>query len=122
MMNWIREDAVVKLHRPLKDTSNHSGGMKCVCTDPQALARQFNDDEAVWRAFESRRLTRSMLGNPCSISEKYLDHTDWLEAERTRPVRAIGMPFHQPRKSNPFWNHSFSPSATSGLCWMPISP
>lgn len=96
MLNWIRKDAIVKLHHPLKDMSNHAGGMICVCTDAQALARQFNDDEAVWRAFESRRLTRTILGKPCSISEEYLDQTDWLEAERTRPVRAIGMPFHQP--------------------------
>jgi|SanBayMetagenome_1026888.scaffolds.fasta_scaffold42209_2 hypothetical protein len=24
-----------------------------------------------------------------------LDQADWLEAEKTRPVRAIGMPLHQ---------------------------
>ena len=96
MPNWIKEDAIVKPHHPLKDMSNHAGGMICVCTEAQALARQFNDDEAVWRAFESRQLTGSILGKPCSISEEYLDHTDWLEAERTRPVRAIGMPLHQP--------------------------
>lgn len=95
MQNWIREDAVVKPFHPLKDTSDHAGGMKCVYTDPQALAQQFNDDEAVWRDFESRRLIRSILGKPCSISEKYLDQADWLEAERTRPVRAIGIPLHQ---------------------------
>jgi hypothetical protein len=69
---------------------------KCVCTDPQALARQFKDDEAVWRDFESRRLIRRFLGKPYSISDEYLDQTDWLEAERIRPVRAIGMPLHQP--------------------------
>ena len=96
MLNRIREDAVVKPFHPLKDMSDHAGAMKCVYADPQTLSQQFNDDEAVWRAFESRRLTRTILGKSCCISEEYLDHTDWLEVERTRPVRAIGMPFHQP--------------------------
>jgi len=75
--------------------SNHAGGIICVCTEAQDLARQFNDDEAVWRAFESRRLIRRFLGNPHLISEEYLDQADWLEAEQARPVRAIGIPLHQ---------------------------
>ncbi len=64
--------------------------------DPQALARQFNDDEAVWRAFESRRLIRRILGNHHPIPEECLDHADWIDAEQTRPVRAIGISLHQP--------------------------
>lgn len=57
----------------------------------QNLARQFNDDEAVWAAFESRRWLRTILGIPFPASEKSLDALDWIEAEReARPVRAIG--------------------------------
>lgn len=63
--------------------------------DPQALAQQFNDDEAVWQAYESRRLLRHILGNPHPIPAECLDHADWIEAEQTRPVRAIGIPLHQ---------------------------
>jgi hypothetical protein len=95
MLNRIREDAVVKPFHPLKDMSDHAGAMKCVYADPQTLAQQFNDDEAVWRAFEGRRLIRRFLGNPHLISEEYLDQADWLEAEQIRPVRAIGMTLHQ---------------------------
>jgi hypothetical protein len=95
MLNRIREDAVVKPFHSLKDMSDHAGAMKCVYAAPQTLAQQFNDDEEVWRAFESRRLIRRFLGNHHLISEEYLDQADWLEAEQTRPVRAIGMPLHQ---------------------------
>lgn len=95
MLNRIREDAVVKPFHPLKDMSDHAGAMKCVYADSQTLAQQLNDDEAAWRDFENRRLIRGILGKPCSISEKYLDQADWLEAERTRPVLAIGIPLHQ---------------------------
>ena len=38
MPNWIKEDAIVKPHHPLKDMSNHAGGMICVCTEAQAQA------------------------------------------------------------------------------------
>lgn len=39
--------------------------------DPQALARQFNEDEAVWR------------------------QADWIKAAQSRPVRAVGIPMDQ---------------------------
>ena len=60
-------------------------------SSPQDLARQFNDDEAVWTAFERRRWLRMLLGSPLPDSEKSLDALDWIAAERqARPVRAIG--------------------------------
>ena len=56
----------------------------------QNLARQFNDDEAVWNAFERRRWLRKILGSPFPDSENSLDALDWIEAEReARPVRVI---------------------------------
>ena len=57
----------------------------------QKLARDFNDDEAVWRAFESRKRLRDLLGTPCPLDEETADALDWVWAERhARPVRAIG--------------------------------
>ena len=57
----------------------------------QKLARDFNDDEAVWRAFENRKRLRVLLGSPVSLSEEASDALDWEWAERNaRPVRAIG--------------------------------
>ena len=59
--------------------------------DPQELARQFNEDEAVWRCFEERRWLRQLLGSTSEQTEKMLDDLDWLEAEReVREVRAVG--------------------------------
>ncbi len=58
--------------------------------DPQELARQFNDDEAVWEAFQRKRAERS-LSLVDLVSEEILDALDWAAAEReARPVRAIG--------------------------------
>jgi len=63
--------------------------------EAQELARRFNEDEAVWRAFEKRRALRKLLGSNTSLSEEILDDLDWQAAEREcRPVRAIGF-FHQ---------------------------
>ncbi len=59
--------------------------------NPQDLTQKFNDDEAVWRAFECKRWFRNLLGPAFPISETALDALDWIEAEReARPVRAIG--------------------------------
>ena len=59
--------------------------------DSQELARQFNEDEAVWRAFACRRSLCSLLGSVLSVPDANL--ADWLAAEReARPVRAIGIP------------------------------
>jgi len=60
--------------------------------DAQELARRFNEDEAVWRAFERRRTTRKILGPQDLLSAEDRDALDWQEAEReARPVRAIGI-------------------------------
>ena len=60
--------------------------------DPQELARQFNDDEAVWRCHEQKRKQRRRRFRLRSrLGEKLLDQLDWIAAEReARPVRAIG--------------------------------
>lgn len=59
--------------------------------DPQEIARDFNDDEAVWRAFNARKRLREMLGTPLPLDEETADALDWQWAEReARPIRAIG--------------------------------
>jgi len=59
-------------------------------TNSQELARKFNEDEAVWRAFDRRRSLRSLLGSVLSVPDE--DLADWLAAEReARPVRAVGI-------------------------------
>lgn len=59
-------------------------------TNPQELARKFNEDESVWRAFERRRSLRSLLGSVLSVPDE--DLADWLAAEReARPVHAVGI-------------------------------
>lgn len=59
-------------------------------TTSQELARRFNEEEAVWRAFDRRRSLRSLLGSVLSVSHQ--DLADWLAAEReARPVRAVGI-------------------------------
>lgn len=56
----------------------------------QDLARKYNEDEAVWRAFDRRRSLRSLLGSVLSVPNENL--ADWLAAEReARPVRAVGI-------------------------------
>ena len=60
-------------------------------TDPQELARCFNEHEAVWRAFEQKRELRRLLGSRESFSEKAIDDLDWAEAEREcREVHCVG--------------------------------
>jgi len=64
--------------------------MKSMIQDHE-VARFFNEDEAVWRAFEHKRELRQLLGWRLPFAEHILDYLDWLEAEReARPVRAIG--------------------------------
>jgi len=59
-------------------------------TNSQELARKFNEDEAVWRAFDRRRSLRSLLGSSLSVPDE--DISDWLAAEReARPIRAVGI-------------------------------
>jgi|GEM_PF-988798 len=66
--------------------------------DVQENVRQFNEDEAVWRCFASKRARRKRLlrllpslDSQPPLTEKQLDDPDWLAAEReARPARAIG--------------------------------
>ena len=60
-------------------------------TSSQELARKFNEDESVWRAFDRRRSMCSLLGSVLPFLDE--DLADWLAAEReARPVRAVGIP------------------------------
>ena len=60
-------------------------------TNSQDLARKFNEDEAVWRAFDRRHSIRFLLGSVLPFLDE--DLADWLAAEReARPVRAVGIP------------------------------
>jgi hypothetical protein len=64
--------------------------------EAQELARQFNEDEAVWRAFEEKRALRKLLGSNTPLPEEILDDLDWQAAEREcRAVRAIGFFSHE---------------------------
>jgi len=66
-------------------------------TETQKLARRFNEDEAVWRCYERKRVLRRLLGSRSPLSEDVLDDLDWQAAEREcRPVRAVG--FFNPGK------------------------
>jgi len=59
--------------------------------EAQELARRFNEDGAVWRAFEKKRALRKLLGSNTPLPEEILDDLDWQAAEREcRAVRAIG--------------------------------
>jgi len=62
--------------------------------ETQELARRFNEDEAVWRAFEEKRALPRLLGSDTPLSEHILDYLDWQAAEREcRAVSAVGV-FH----------------------------
>jgi len=59
--------------------------------EAQELARRFNEDETVWRAFEEKRVLRKLLGSDAPLPEEILDDLDWQAAEREcRVVRAVG--------------------------------
>lgn len=65
---------------------------------PQEWARRFNEDEAVWAAFQRRRALRAALSafpeNLRALAglEEISEEQDWLEAEREvgRVVEARG--------------------------------
>ena len=64
--------------------------------EAQELARRFNEDEAIWRAFEKKRAFRKLLGSNTPLSEEILDDLDWQAAEREcRPARAVGFFSHE---------------------------
>jgi hypothetical protein len=59
--------------------------------EAQELARRFNEDEEVWRAFEEKRALRKLLGSDTPLPEEILDGLDWQAAEREcRMLRAVG--------------------------------
>jgi hypothetical protein len=63
-------------------------------TESQELPHRFNEDEAVWRAFEYNRALRRLLGSDTPLSEDILDYLDWQAAAREcRAVSAVGF-FH----------------------------
>ena len=66
-----------------------SRGMKPI-SDTQENVRHFNEDEAVWRRFEQKRLLRDPFS---ALPEEVLDEIDWREAEREcRELRYAGRP------------------------------
>ena len=61
-------------------------------SDTQEFARQFNEEEAIWRRFQERRRARHLSEADSQMPESILDHLDWLEAERDiRTTRAVAM-------------------------------
>jgi hypothetical protein len=66
-------------------------------SDPQELARRFNEDEAVWQSYERKRAMRKLLGSRSLLPEEVLDDLDSQAAEREcRQVRAVGSPLPKP--------------------------
>jgi hypothetical protein len=56
----------------------------------QELARRFNEDEAVWRAYENRRRLRLLHGTESLLLAEILDELDWIAAEREcREMRCL---------------------------------
>ena len=52
---------------------------------PPRWARQLTEDEAVWSAYQRRRVLRALLGKRDSLaklSPEAADQLDWLAAER----------------------------------------
>jgi hypothetical protein len=59
-------------------------------SDTQEFARHFNEEEAMWRWFQEKRLARHLLEAGSPLPESVLDRLDWLEAEREiRTTRAV---------------------------------
>ena len=62
--------------------------------DPQELANQFNEDEAVWREYARLRRLRRRFELGLALSSDLLDRLDWLTAERkSRAICRIGKVF-----------------------------
>ena len=60
-------------------------------TDPQEIARRFNEDESVWREYTRLRRLRRRCKLGVALPGDLLDRLDWLTAERKgRIVRCIG--------------------------------
>ena len=64
----------------------------------QELARRFNEDEAVWRAYEKRRRLRIFVGMELLLLDEIVDELDWIAAEREcRQTRCVGETFQAPK-------------------------
>ena len=50
--------------------------------EAQELARRFNEDDAVWRAYEHKRALRRLLGSSLPLAQNNLDDLDWQAAEK----------------------------------------
>ena len=62
-------------------------------SDTQEIARQFNEQEAIWQRFHQKRLTRRLSETEFALPENILDDLDWMDAEReTRVTRAVAGP------------------------------
>jgi hypothetical protein len=61
-------------------------------SDTQEFARRFNEEEAIWRRSQEKRLSRRSPGSDSQMPESILDYFDWLEAEREiRTTRAVAL-------------------------------
>ena len=60
--------------------------------DPQELARRFNEDEAVWRGYQKKRLQLLFSGSRRKLTAEEFERLAWAEAEaEVRPMRCIGI-------------------------------
>lgn len=50
--------------------------------DSQDRARRFNEDEAVWQRYESRRKLRVRRDGELLLPDEVMDELDWIAAER----------------------------------------
>lgn len=61
------------------------------CDEVCERVRRFNEDEAVWHDFQTRRTLRRLRRSAYTFAEDILDQLDWAAAEREcREVRALG--------------------------------
>ena len=60
--------------------------------DVREQVRHFNEDEAIWRRFQKRRVLRRLSRSGGTIAEEILDHIDWIAADREcRDLRVFGL-------------------------------
>lgn len=60
--------------------------------DSQELSRLFNEDEAVWRRYQEKRLKLILFGRRLGLIKEELERLTWAEAEaEIRPIRCIGI-------------------------------
>ena len=60
--------------------------------DVREQVRRFNEEEAIWRRFQKRRILRRLSRWRDTIAEEILDHIDWIAADREcRDLRVFGL-------------------------------